>query len=161
MRERAFVVACAAAVSVALAGSSNSATDPTVPNVAGKEMAAAVKTLVAAGYYADTAPVINRAKRGIVTKQEPRAGQKLERGKPVRLAVSIGGRASKTPPLVRIPNVVGKSGRTARVTLVQKKLTMATKFRRSTTAKRGKVIAQNPAIGVFRQYATVTILVGK
>ena len=38
---------------------------------------------------------------------------------------------------------------------------MATKFRRSTAAKRGKVIAQNPTFGVFRQYATVTVLVGK
>lgn len=161
MRERAFVVACAAAVSVALAGSSNSATEPTVPSVAGKEMAAAVKSLVDAGYYADTAPVINRAKRGIVTKQEPRARRQLERGKPVRLAVSIGRKTSRMPPLVTIPNVVGKSARTARATLVQKKLTMATKFRRSTTAKRGTVIAQNPTFGVFRQYATVTILVGK
>jgi hypothetical protein len=155
------VVLCAAAISMTLVGSTGSASTPTVPNVTGKKMAAAVERLVAAGYYADTAPVTNRAKRGIVTTQEPRPGRALKRGKPVRLAVSIGSRTRRTPPLVKIPNVVGKSARYARATLVRKKLTMATKLRKSGPAKRGKVIAQNPAFGVFRQYVTVTILVGK
>jgi hypothetical protein len=45
--------------------------------------------------------------------------------------------------------------------LVQKRLTMATKFRKTVSSKDGKVIAQNPTFGLFRQYATVTILVGK
>jgi beta-lactam-binding protein with PASTA domain len=135
---------------------------PTVPNVAGKQMATAVKTLVAAGYYADTSPLTSESRdRGIVTKQEPRPGATLARGKAVRLAISIGPKRGPLPPLVRIPNLVGKWAKAARATLVQKKLTMATRFRTTVSSKDGKVIAQNPTFGVFRQYATVTILVGK
>jgi beta-lactam-binding protein with PASTA domain len=64
-------------------------------------------------------------------------------------------------PNVKIPNVVGKSAAAAREELVEARLTMATKFRRGEPSQVGKVIAQNPVSGVFRQYATVTILVGK
>lgn len=136
---------------------------PTVPNVTGKSMATAVKTLVAAGYYADTAPVTSgKVTRGKVKDQKPAAGHELVRGKPVRLAISVGpARYGSRLPTIRIPNVVGKNAREARAMLVQKKLTMATKFRTTVSSKDGKVIAQNPTFGVFRQYQTVTLLVGK
>ena len=147
----------------ATAGYATTRSAPTVPDVAGKRMAAAVHALVEAGYYADTAPVTSgKVARGKVKKQDPRAGSTLERGKPVRLAISVG-EARYGPRLenVRIPNVVGKTARNARAMLVQKRLTMATKFRTTVSSKDGKVIAQNPTFGLFRQYATVTILVGK
>jgi PASTA domain len=134
---------------------------PTVPGVSGKQMAAAVSTLVSAGYYADTGPVTAKSARGTVVGQEPRAGTKLAHGKSVRLAVSIGTKDSPLLPNVKIPNVVGKSAAAAREELVKARLTMATKFRRGEPSQVGKVIAQNPVSGVFRQYATVTILVGK
>jgi beta-lactam-binding protein with PASTA domain len=121
------------------------AATPTVPNVAGKQMAAAVKSLVAAGYYANTSPITSEsAKRGIVTREQPRAGATLARGKAVRLAISIGPKRGPRPPAVHVPNLVGKSAKAARATLVRKKLTMATKFRTTGAAKHGKVIAQNP-----------------
>ena len=134
---------------------------PRVPNVSGKQMPAAVSTLVSAGYYADTGPVTAKSARGTVTGQEPRADAELERGRPVRLAVSIGTTDSSLLPNVRIPNVVGKNASAARAELVKAKLTMATRFRRGEPSQVGKVIAQNPVSGVFRQYATVTLLVGK
>ncbi len=147
----------------ATAGYATTRSEPTVPDVSGKPMAAAVHALVEAGYYADTAPVTSgKVARGKVKRQDPRAGSTLARGKPVRLAISVG-EARYGPQLqtVQIPNVVGKTARNARAMLVQKKLTMATKFRTTVSSKDGKVIAQNPTFGLFRQYATVTILVGK
>ncbi|MBA3718410.1 MAG: PASTA domain-containing protein [Actinobacteria bacterium] len=131
-----------------------------VPNVKGKSMAAAVKTIVAAGYYADTSPVTGRSVgRGTVSSQDPKAGSALKRGKAVRVAVSIG---SPRRPDVKIPNLVGKSAADARAKLVQSRLTMATKFRKTGKAKVGKVIAQSPFAGMtFQQYAQVVILVGK
>ena len=147
----------------ATAGYATTLSEPTVPDVSGKPLAAAVHALVQAGYYADTAPVTSgKVARGKVKKQDPRAGSTLARRKPVRLAISIG-ETRHGPQLqtVRVPNVVGKTARNARATLVQKKLTMATKFRTTVSSKDGKVIAQSPTVGLFRQYATVTILVGK
>jgi beta-lactam-binding protein with PASTA domain len=147
----------------ATAGYATTRSAPTVPDVAGKPLAAAVHTLVEAGYYADTAPVTSgKVARGNVKQQDPRPGSTLARGKPVRLTVSIGeARYGPRLPNVRIPNVVGKTARNARAMLVQKKLTMATKFRSTVSSKDGRVIAQNPTFGVFRQYLTVTILVGR
>ncbi len=135
---------------------------PTVPKVTGAQMGKAVHRIVSAGYYADTSPVTNRSPRGTVIRQDPPAGAERLHGKPIRLAVSIG-RASLSNrlPSVRIPNLIGKTARDARAKLVAAKLTMATKFRKLGASKVGKVIAQNPLGGVFRQYVTVTILVGK
>jgi eukaryotic-like serine/threonine-protein kinase len=161
MRPVRVLVAAVVVLTFATATWAAPGASPTVPTVAGKEMAAAAKTLVAAGYYADTAPVTSeRVGRGKVVRQQPRAGATLQHGKPVRLAISIGGTRTLLPG-VKIPNLLGKSAREARAMLVQKKLTMATKFRTTVSSKDGKVIAQNPLGGVFRQYQTVTILVGK
>jgi beta-lactam-binding protein with PASTA domain len=157
------ILVAAVAVVLVAAVPIGSATMPSVPSVKGKRLGKAVKTLVSSGYYADTAPLTSEsAPVGTVTRQQPGPGKELARGKPVRLAVSIGPRRKgNLLPIVRIPSVLGKTAVVARHMLVQKKLTMATKFRRGSVAKRGKVIAQNPLGGVFHQYQTVTILVGK
>src|SRR3954452_9971923 len=93
----------------AAAGCATTRAPPTVPDVPGKPMGAAVHALVEAGYYADTAPVTSgKVARGKVKKQEPRPGSTLERGKPVRLAISVGAaRYGPKMQTVRIPNVVG------------------------------------------------------
>jgi len=132
---------------------------PTVPDVAGRQMSAAARRIESAGYYADTAPVPGKSvTRGTVTAQKPRAGVKLAPGNAVRLAVSIG---RGKLPAARIPDVVGKSAGAARAKLLASKLTVATKFKSAGASKAGKVIAQSPVFGTFRQYVQVTILVGK
>jgi eukaryotic-like serine/threonine-protein kinase len=135
-------------------------TKPLVPNVVGKPLAAAVRAIVEAGYYADTSPVKKRSvDRGTVVLQDPRPRASLKKGKAVRLAIAIG---SADQPTVKIPNLVGQSASAARARLVKLQLMMATRFRTGGRRSVGKVIAQNLRPGlVFQRFTQVTLLVGR
>jgi len=128
-----------------------------VPDVANQDPGPAGATLGMAGFTvsnrdapSDTIPV------GKVIGTDPAAGTMVSRGSSVVLLISSG------PELIDIPNTVGQTEAGATATLLGAQFNVT--IQRQTIAdpaRRGIVIAQNPAGGKAARLADVTIVVGQ
>ena len=113
-----------------------------VPNVIGLTQTAAEAAIVAEGLTVGTVSTANSATEpiGIVISQNPAAGSKLKRHKPVDLVVSLG---------VAVPDVIGSPQATAEAALVAAGLTVGTVTTEvSETVPAGTVLSQTPTAGI-------------
>jgi beta-lactam-binding protein with PASTA domain/tRNA A-37 threonylcarbamoyl transferase component Bud32 len=113
-----------------------------VPDVAGKQEAAAKRTLTEAGFgwQVDRAFDDGVAK-GRVIRQSPDPGQRIEQGSTVTITVSRG------PAPVEVPNVVGRPAPEAQATLEAFGFSVERAEEFSTDVPRGSVIRTAPPAG--------------
>jgi beta-lactam-binding protein with PASTA domain len=109
-----------------------------VPNVVGMKSAAAVKTLKAAGFDAQTVSVSGTQAAGTVISQTPAAGQRVGKGSTVTLKVSRGA--------ATVPDVVGQQASDAKSALGAAGLKTSV-FQVPSAQSKGTVVAQSPAAG--------------
>ncbi len=128
-----------------------------VPDVAGQNGFAALTALQQAGFQvtavdtpSDTVP------KGTAIGTDPPAGTPVDRGSALTLQVSSG------PSTVAMPNVVGQPRATAEALLnTVLQLGVQVQFANAGAARRGIVVAQNPAAGAqVPKGSTVVIVVG-
>ncbi len=119
-------------------------TRASVPSVTGMPLAEAQKALAAGRLNAVVTQetVLDKAKNGVVVKQQAAPGTQLAPGSQVALVVG-----HYIEP-VRVPSIVGMTGEQAKAALAQAKLQMNAGARTvSDRAKIGTVLDQNPAPG--------------
>jgi serine/threonine-protein kinase len=127
-----------------------------VPDVTGRDPAAASALLSGAGFQVTTVPTpSDTVPPNQVIGTDPPAGTPLPRGTTVNLLVSTG------PNLVDVPNVVGQPRATAEQ-LLNGTLGFGVQvsFANGGPTKKGIVIAQNPTGGQAPKGSTVAIVVG-
>jgi serine/threonine-protein kinase len=127
-----------------------------VPDVTAQDPAAALATLTTAGFQPTQTPTpSDTVPAGAVIGTNPPAGTQLARGTPVQLLVSTG------PTTVPVPNVVGQTRATAEQ-LLNGTLGFGVQisFANAGPAKKGIVVAQNPAGGSVPKGSTIAIVVG-
>lgn len=126
-----------------------------VPDVAGKDVAAATAALRAVGLsVGTTAQQFSDQPPGVVVGTDPAAGTRLRPDAAVTLLVSKGQEMLAVPSVVKLPQdqavkALGDAGFTADVQLV------------FSDAAKGTVVAQNPAQGKAPRGSAVTLQVSK
>ncbi|MGI9952342.1 Stk1 family PASTA domain-containing Ser/Thr kinase [Moorellaceae bacterium AZ2] len=119
-----------------------------VPSVEGLTEADALNTLAAAGLKGQVSGRQNDAEvpQGYVISQDPAAGEKIKRSRPVLLVVSLG------PRMREVPNVVGDPERDARTKLqnAQFNVLISPNEVYHPTIAAGSVVSQDPAAGSLR-----------
>ena len=127
-----------------------------VPEVSGQDVFAASNAIVAAGLQgqAVATPSPNVAK-GLVIGTNPSAGTQVPKGTTIQVLVSTG------PTLIDVPNVVGQT-QDAAVDILNTQLGLGVQvqLQNAGAAKKGIVLAQNPAGGQVQEGTTVIIFVG-
>jgi serine/threonine-protein kinase len=128
-----------------------------IPSVTGQDANAARLALQRAGFKV----TVKRANddqvpKGDVIDQNPNAGQKIQKGSPVTITVSLG------PELVKVPNVAGQDSATAAATLQSLGFDVTTTEEFSTTVAKGKAIGTDPpAEKQIPKGSAVTLVVSK
>ncbi|GFN24009.1 Stk1 family PASTA domain-containing Ser/Thr kinase [Thermanaeromonas sp. C210] len=116
-----------------------------VPPVEGLTEAEALNRLAAAGLKGQVAERQNHGEvpRGCVISQNPAAGERIKRSRPVMLVVSLG------PRMREVPNVVGDSERDARTKLQNARFNVVISPNEvyHPTIAAGSVVSQEPAAG--------------
>ncbi len=114
-----------------------------IPDVLGLEISEATSVLQDSGFFIeDIVSMYDTLREGLCIKTEPPAGEKLEKGKGVRLFVSLG------PEIVKVPNVKGKKLSLAKDIITSAGLTVGKiRYRISTEYYKGVVISQSPKPG--------------
>ena len=129
---------------------------PTVPvtNVVGSEAAAARTLLEAQGFKVD---VVRRANdqqpKGIVVRQDPSAGTKVQKGETILLTVSDGAGTAK------VPNVAGDSFENAQSAIQAKGLKVERRDEASDTVAPGIVTRTDPPGGTRVDKSATTVVV--
>lgn len=152
-----------------------SAVDPphrtalTIPEVQGEEKAAAVRTLVDAGFRVSTDTEPSRSvPEGIAMRTKPDAGAEARRGSTVTLFVSSGPPDVAIPPArdvpvveqLTVPAVAGKSEEEAVAILTEAPLSPTTSPEPSKAIPEGTVIGTDPAAGEqVAEGAPITVIV--
>ncbi len=115
----------------------------TVPDVKGMGMREAISILQDSGFFVqDIVSQYDTFQPDLCIKTEPQAGTKLEKGKGVRLFVSMG------PEIVKVPDVRRKKLGIAKDIIESAGLKVGKiKYRISTEYYKGTVISQNPLPG--------------
>ena len=116
----------------------------TVPNVVDKSLADATTAITGAGLVvgATTSQSSTTIAAGNVISQDPAGGTDAPSGSSVSLVLSSG------PPLVAVPNVVGKTLADATTALTNAGLVLGTTTQQSSSSvPAGSVISQNPPAG--------------
>lgn len=125
-----------------LLGEEETATKLEVPNVVGEDQDEAREILEEEGFDVSIERKPSKKQEGIVTKQDPKAGARLEEGETVTITVSTGLRQ------VEVPEVVGLSQEEAEAEITDAKLKVgdiATEA--SDEFEEGTVISQSPEPG--------------
>jgi eukaryotic-like serine/threonine-protein kinase len=126
-----------------------------VPNVVGRSQAEALQALSDAHLRWNVVAVFSDKEVGIVTGQEPKAGERVVEGAVVRINVSKGSKP------VQVPNVVGQPYASAESTLQGVGFVVA-RQEVDSEAPAGNVISQSPAPGnTASKGSTVTLQVSK
>jgi beta-lactam-binding protein with PASTA domain/predicted Ser/Thr protein kinase len=113
-----------------------------VPDVVGETEDDATDILEDAGFEVEVEREFNpEVRRTEVFEQDPEAGERLERGETVTLAVSRG----EQP--IEVPGVVGLSEEEARAVLADNELQVGTVNREASEEEEGTVIDQDPGEG--------------
>jgi beta-lactam-binding protein with PASTA domain/predicted Ser/Thr protein kinase len=127
----------------------------TVPDVRGKSAVDAASDLAAAHLKPDVHDINSEKDVGTVIAQEPKPGEKVDRGSKVRINVSKG------PAQVGVPPVVGEPYEQASSELQAQGFAVARKDVDSNEPA-GTVVAMNPAANSFQaKGSTVTLSVSK
>jgi len=154
---RRFVLAVVMALTVLVAGGVTAARQravAVVPSVDGQRITAAGQALARAGFEVRERSEPDRNVRaGLVVSQEPAAGTRLARGKPVTMVVSSGPRLVVLDP----SRYLGKPLDTVRAAMIRLGLRISVTGRASLTDA-GMVIAINPS-GSLHQGDSVTVTV--
>lgn len=137
------------------ATTTTTASQATVPDVTGQDMASAAGQIEAAGFVAETDPVPGSGTGGTVTAQDPPASVQAPAASVIRLSVATG---SSRPP-VTVPSVTGQKAAAARATLLNANLTTRTVYKKGPAKSIGVVLAESPT-GSQPRYAQVTLTVG-
>jgi beta-lactam-binding protein with PASTA domain/predicted Ser/Thr protein kinase len=128
-----------------------------VPDVQGKKLADAKKAITDAGLKPNVEQEFSdTVKKGLVIRQSPDPGVKIEKGKAVTITVSSG------PAPVAIPDVSGKTKDEAKAILEARdfKVTFTEAF--STTVKKGDAVGTDPPAGTkAAKGSEVTLIVSK
>ncbi len=136
-----------------LGGDSSGATVP-VTNVVGAEEGAARTLLEAQGFGVD---VVRRANdqqpRGIVVRQDPSGGTKVEKGETILLTVSDGAGTAK------VPNVEGDTFEDAQAQIEARGLKVERREEASDTVAPGIVTRTDPGAGVRVDKGSTTVAV--
>jgi serine/threonine-protein kinase len=117
----------------------------TVPDVTGKQEAAATVTLDGHGFDVQVRHRESGSPVGQVIGQSPEAGTKVDKGSTVTLQVSRG------PGTVEVPLVTGLTLSTATKALTRRGLIADSTSRHSTTVPKGQVIQTSPPDGTTVQ----------
>jgi len=127
-----------------------------VPDVSGQDVFAASNAIVAAGLQGQAVSAPSRTvAKGLVIGTNPAAGTQVPKGTIIQVLVSTG------PALIDVPNVVGQTQDAAvEVLNTQLGLGVQVQLQNAGAAKKGIVIAQNPAGGQVQEGTTVVIFVG-
>lgn len=112
-----------------------------VPNVEGKTLDEATKLIKAVGLTESAEYKFDDSVENIVLDQTPRAGDKLEKGKLVKITVSLG----KEENNIELPTVLGKSEQEAKTIL--KNFNLKISYREDKSQSEGVVLSQNPSPG--------------
>ena len=128
-----------------------------VPDVVGRQAAAASRTLQRAGLTVEQQNVPSETvARGRVADQDPDAGQEVAEGSVVILSISTG------PPQVAVPDVVGTSRQEAQAALKAAEFRTRVERRYSDTVPEDEVIATDPPAGTrATQGSRVTLQVSR
>jgi len=126
-----------------------------VPNIVGRSQAEALQALSDAHLRWNVVDVFSDREVGIVTGQDPKAGERVVEGAVVRINVSKGSKP------VQVPNVVGQPYASAESTLQGVGFVVA-RQEVDSEAPAGDVISQSPAPGnTASKGSTVTLQVSK
>lgn len=152
-------------VSIALAGCPPSNPDPNstiVPNLVGLTRAGATSSITAAALALGSVAEMysNSVAAGIVMRQDPTAGTRVQTDSTVSLTVSLG---PEPVPMSTVPNVVGQTQAAATARIASAGLALGTVTQTySPTVPAGQVISQNPAAGTQVQTgSTVSLTVSR
>ena len=131
-----------------------------VPDVVGRQQAAAQRALAKAGLRSRVTYVVSQQPEGTVVSQIPKAGTTVGRNSHVTLKVSLGPNA---PQQTAVPDVVGEDQATATSDLQNAGLVVQVVEQDTTDPSQdGIVLDQDPAGGTNAPSgATVTIVVGR
>ena len=125
----------------------------TVPNVIGRDEAAARRVLEARGLTVGASePVESRVAEGRVLVQNPRAGARVEPGTPIGIGVAELER-------VMVPNLVGRGGTEVDRVLAGAELTRGQIRREESRQPEGTVVSQEPAANTRAPIETAVDLV--
>ncbi|MCF6475456.1 Stk1 family PASTA domain-containing Ser/Thr kinase [Nonomuraea sp. MG754425] len=116
----------------------------TVPDLVGKNLAVAEKSLAGAGLVAHKADgrYDEKMAEGLVLSTDPAAAAELEKGSTITLVLSLG------PERIVVPNVTGRTGNEARAAIAESGLTVGNVRRlASRDVERDKVIRTSPQVG--------------
>lgn len=129
-----------------------------VPNVVGMTAEQAKKELAKKnlGYYPSKQEVSDKYEKGIIIRQETKAGTKVDKNTQVNVVISLG----KKEKLITVPNVVGQDEGSAQKILEDSNLVVDSKGQYDDNTEKGKVISTDPSSGVeVEEGSTVTMLV--
>jgi serine/threonine-protein kinase len=118
---------------------SSGADQRTVPSVIGSSQKHATSVLKDAGFEVKTHKVSSDEKKGLVVAQDPRAGDRVDEGSVIDLAVSGG------PPEELVPSVVGLPEDQARQELNSRGFKVTIDETPSTKIKKGLAVKTSPA----------------
>ena len=110
-----------------------------VPSVTGSSAKRATLVLRKAGFDVTTHQVASEERRGIVVAQDPRAGERVDEGSAIDLAVSAG------PPEELVPSVVGLPQKEAADELTSHGFKVRIDATPSTRIKKGLAVRTSPA----------------
>lgn len=126
----------------------------TLPDLTGREKAAAVKTIEGLGLTAEVKEAYSdEVKVGHVISTSPAPPAELPKGEPVIVTVSLG------IEQVEVPAVTGQQIEEAKETLEAKRFKVDSSDEYSQDVPLGHVISQNPAAGEIVDHSTVVKLV--
>lgn len=112
-----------------------------VPSVVGKNLDEAVKLIKEAGFTDSPEYKFDDSPENTIIEQMPRGGDSLEKGKSVKIVVSMG----KEENNIELPTVLGKSEQEAKNIL--KNFNLKISYREDRTQTEGVVLSQNPSPG--------------
>jgi beta-lactam-binding protein with PASTA domain len=127
----------------------------TVPDVTGEDMATASGQVEAAGFVAETDPVVGSGTAGSIIAEDPSASAQAPQGSIVRLSVATG----SSRPSAGVPNVVGQKAAAGRSALLSASLTVKTVYKKGPVERIGVVLAESPT-GSAPRYTQITLTVG-
>lgn len=127
-----------------------------LPRVVGSTVEEATETLSEAGIRFETRGVASQQPRGTVVRQNPPAGEEVDR-REVVVVLAVAERDA--PEMVQVPGLVGMASAEARQALEELDLRPTQRAEASTQAQ-GTVIRQSPGAGTrVEQGSTVTLVV--
>lgn len=112
-----------------------------VPDLVGKKIEEATKLIEGAGLTESVEYKFDDSQENLVLEQMPRAGDKIESGKVVKIVVSLG----KEENNIELPTVIGKSEQEAKTIL--KNFSLKISYREDKSQSEGVVLSQNPSPG--------------